>query len=235
MSELRRLYEAQLLEAKLDSLNLALKELPVYEEYRKLQAEAAEVSKAAGLLQGRLEEQRKRLNHLELDMQKVEEESKTTQVLLYSGKVSNPKELAQLEAKAGSLQRERSKTEDSVLQAMEAAEDTERSLSACREKQQSLAGRLHKLKTQGTLEMSVLKEQIREHQQEREKLLAGISEKLLSQYRELRQRFRDTALVPVDGEVCGGCRVSLSTNLKNRLCNPAALLTCETCGRILVP
>lgn len=235
MSELRQLYEVQLLEAKLDSLGLALKELPVLAEYRTLQAEALEMKNSFGLLESKLNEQRKRLKRLELDLQKVEEENKTTQTLLYSGKVSNPKELAQLVDKAGLLQRERSKAEDSVLQAMEVAEETEKSLSAFREKLQSLAGRLHSLKTKGTLELSGLKGQIMAHQQEREKLLAGISDKLLSHYRELKPRFRDTALVLVDGEVCGGCRVALSTNLKNRLCNPAMLLFCENCGRLLVP
>jgi len=235
MSELSRLYQVQLLEAKLDSLTLALKELPVYEEYRKLQAEEAEAKQAAGLLEDRLNGQQRRLKSLELDMQQVEDESKTTQELLYSGRVSNPKELAQLMDKAGTLQLERGRTEDKVLQAMEIAEETERSLSALREKQQSLADRLHRLQKQGAREVSGLKEQIREHQLERDKLLAGISAKLLSNYHELRQRFRDTALVPVEGDVCGGCRVSLSTNQKNRLCNPAALLTCENCGRILLP
>jgi predicted nucleic acid-binding Zn-ribbon protein len=235
MSELRRLYEVQLLEAKLDVLSLALKELPVLEEYRALQAEALEMKKKTGLLESKLDGQRKRLKSLELDLQKVEEESKATQCLLYSGKVSNPKELAQLSDKAGLLQRERSKAEDSVLHAMEAAEETEKSLSAFREKLQSLADRLHRLQKQGSHELSGLKGQITAHQQEREKLLAGISDKLLSQYQELKPRFRDTALVLVDGEVCGGCRVALSTNLKNRLCNPAMLLFCENCGRILVP
>ncbi len=235
MSELRRLYEVQLLDAKLDCLSLALKELPVYEEYRQLQAEAADADKTAGLQERRLDGLRKQLKSLELDLRTVEEESKAVQALLYSGKVGSPKELEQLMAKAGSLQRERSKAEDSVLQAMEAVEETEKALLAHSEKQQSLADRLRRLKTKGTLELSGLKEQIRELRQEREKLLPGISDKLLSHYHELRERFRDTALVPVDSEVCGGCRVALSTNLKNRLCNPVALLFCENCGRLLVP
>lgn len=235
MSELSRLYEMQMLEAKLDRLRKTLKELPVYEEFRRLQAKTNEGKEAAGLVEGKLDEERRNLESLELAVQEVTEESRAVQARLYSGTVTSAKELSQLEVRAILLQRERKKAEDNAFLAMEAVEEMEKALASAREKQQSLMIKLHSLQKQGNLEISGIKEQIRECQEEREKLLATVSEKLLNHYRELQQRFKGKPLAPVEGEVCGGCRVSLSSNLKNRLCNPAAVVTCENCGRMLIP
>jgi hypothetical protein len=43
-----------------------------------------------------------------------------------------------------------------------------------------------------------------------------------------------TAVVPVSGASCGGCFASLPPQFINEIRKMEKLITCETCGRILV-
>jgi uncharacterized protein len=235
MGELAKLYELQQLELELDKLKKALKELPVYEEFRKLQSEVSDAKEAIGWTETKLQEQNRRIKRLEMDVEKALQESKAVQARLYSGSVKNAKELEQLESKGKALLRDREKAEETLLLGMEACDDLEKALAKAKQEHASLNQKLRELQQQGNEKIREFKDKIQVCQAGREQLLQDISSLLLKNYREMRQRFHGRPLACVEAGVCGGCRVSVSSNLRNRLCNPEAVVICENCGRILVP
>ena len=147
MGELSVLYELQQADLKLDLLRKNLKELPVFEEFKKLQAETADAKEAIGWAENKLVEQRKRARRLEMDMEEAETQSKAIEEKLYDGSVNNAKELSQLEEKGKELQRERKKHEETVLLSMEAVEELEASLATAKAKHKDKTVKLKALQT----------------------------------------------------------------------------------------
>ncbi len=76
-------------------------------------------------------------------------------------------------------------------------------------------------------------EDIQELERSRE-LLAGQveNERLLQIYERMSRRFV-RVIVPVEGRVCTGCRMSLPTSDPTRQADSATCDICENCGRIL--
>ncbi|MBS4030235.1 MAG: hypothetical protein KGZ63_02275 [Clostridiales bacterium] len=235
MGELSVLYELQQAELKLDLLWKNLKELPVFEEFKRLQAETADSKEAVGWAESKLAEQRKRAKRLEMDMQEAETQSKVIETKLYDGSVNNAKELSQLEEKGKELRREREKHEEFVLLSMEAVEELEASLATAKANHKDKMLKIRELQKSGNEEIERLKDEIKFHQEQRDILLQQVSKELIEGYREKRKRYNGRPLALVTGDTCSGCRVSISSRTKNFLCNPNAVVVCDNCGRILVP
>jgi len=67
----------------------------------------------------------------------------------------------------------------------------------------------------------------------RKKVASQIDEKLLQTYERMSRRFA-RVVVPVEGTVCAGCRMSLPTAAIRSSGVPALRIeNCENCGRIL--
>lgn len=66
----------------------------------------------------------------------------------------------------------------------------------------------------------------------RERLASQVEERLLQTYERMSRRFF-RVIVPVNGRVCTGCRISLPTNSIGRNSEGATYEFCENCGRIL--
>jgi predicted nucleic acid-binding Zn-ribbon protein len=66
----------------------------------------------------------------------------------------------------------------------------------------------------------------------RERLASQVEGRLLQTYERMSRRFL-RVIVPVDGRVCTGCRMSLPTSTPPRRSESATYDVCENCGRIL--
>ncbi len=235
MHYLSELYELQQIELDIDMLRKRLKEHSVFDEFKKLQNEAADSKKAVELAEGKLNEQRIISKRLEMDMQKVEAQNKAVQASLYDGSVNNAKELSQLEEKGKELSRERDKQEEAVLLSMEVVEELELSFETAKKKYKNKVLKLKELQNYGNKEIQHLKDEIMSHQEKRDTLSQKISKELLEDYKSKRRMFSGRPLALLIGDICGVCRVSISSRTKNLLCNPEAVVVCDNCGRILIP
>jgi len=67
----------------------------------------------------------------------------------------------------------------------------------------------------------------------RRRLASKIDVKLLQTYERMSRRF-SRVVVPVEGSICAGCRMSLPTSaMRNRDADVLNIENCENCGRIL--
>ncbi|HEX5133072.1 MAG TPA: C4-type zinc ribbon domain-containing protein [Candidatus Krumholzibacteria bacterium] len=69
---------------------------------------------------------------------------------------------------------------------------------------------------------------------EKPKILAEISPPLLKRYERLADRFGDLAVTRVENEHCGACRHQVQPQVAVEVRNNDQLITCQSCGRILV-
>jgi len=69
---------------------------------------------------------------------------------------------------------------------------------------------------------------------QREAVIKTLPADISSVYHRIMQGRPGTAVVPVNGTSCGGCFANLPPQFINEIKKMEKLITCETCGRILV-
>lgn len=233
MEGLAALYELQQLELRLGQLARKLKNLPVLEQYRTLRERAAREKETAEKLLADLNEQRRLVKRLELEIQRIAGESKVVNEKLYEGTVQNARELEMLQAKERALQREKDAAEEKALAAMEKAEELEKHFKQSNLLCRQYGRKLGELQQAANREIKELKEQVQNMRECIGQLQQRVDRQLLEKYSAMKPRFHGRPVAIVQDDTCSGCRVTISSNLKNKLHNPAILNYCENCGRLL--
>jgi len=231
--ELYKLYKLQELQDRCEKLEVTLKTYPDLEDLRMLKKDANE-------MQARLVEKNKRIQDLEAALQQMEQtilsSSSTLRQLeerIYSGEISNVKELKLLEEKCNSVRKKAEEYEEKALLTMEELDNlkkqlpeevklTEQKKMQCREKQLKIREEIGKIKAV----LSSTKKQLQQ-------LEASISPELLEKFYKIKKLKGHTVALVVDGK-CDGCMMEVSVMVAEEGKQYKQIIYCENCGRILV-
>ncbi len=230
MSRTQHLYELQQVDLEIESASRRLKEIAAslvesneLKQARKMVVEA----------QARLAKRRARMKDLDLEVSSLSHKIETDEQRLYSGRVTNPKELASLQDEVASLQRWRDKKEDDLLEVMVAAEEGEAALADA----QAILSQVSDTwrAEQGDLadEQTQLQVRLGELDEQRESLVAAIGREDMTIYERLRQRKAGRAVALVKDGICQGCRMNPPTSQVQHARSGTELVFCNNCGRIL--
>ncbi|HEU4488534.1 MAG TPA: hypothetical protein VFS38_04545, partial [Actinomycetota bacterium] len=130
---LERLLQLQSEDSALDRGSRRLAQLPEKTNLDKLEAELNELSSDHAVAERNRDEVGRAQDRLESEISSLEQKLQREQERLYSGQVSNPRELAGLQAEVEMLIRRRGALEDELLEVMvarDAAASTLQSLSS---------------------------------------------------------------------------------------------------------
>jgi predicted nucleic acid-binding Zn-ribbon protein len=184
-------------------------------------------------LESELARWRARQKDLDLEVRSLTEKIVTEEKQLYSGRVTNPKQLSHLQEEVASLKRRKNEVEDYLLEAMVTVDETQEKLAIQQEhmvviggawEQEQAALRKEKENLQGRLE--ILKA-------ERANLSQTIPPADLALYGDLRRRKGGRAVALLQGDICQGCGVTLPTSEVQQARSGRTLSLCSSCGRIL--
>lgn len=152
---------------------------------------------------------------------------------LYSGSLTNPRELGSLQQEVQHLREVHSAQEDRVLEAMAAAEDAQ----ALVERNKARADAAEKARQQDQTSLVERQRQVEarltELRERRQSLAESCEPPLLQRYEQIRRTRGGKAVALAEGGTCQGCRVSLTASDMQRLRTSADVTTCSNCGRIL--
>ncbi len=152
---------------------------------------------------------------------------------MYEGKVTNPKELEDLQQEVESLTRRRGALDDEALAAMERLDEAERALAEAQRHLEELTGTTGAEQDELRARQSTLEGEIASLEGQRAELAAGGDEALLDRYDELRAGRQGQAVAKVQGGSCQGCRILLPVNLIQRARAGDEVVQCNNCERIL--
>lgn len=211
--------------------------LPVRATLAGVQAQVAAVDSQIAEVDGRLAELGRSQQRLEDEISSMRDRAGQADKQLYSGTISNPRELQALQEDIESIQRRIAKLEDDELEIMEATEPVD----AEREK---LAGRRGELDAQGETLRAELSEavaaiegELAEERAQRDAAAAEVADdELLAEYEGMRKRLGGVAIARLVGTTCQGCHLGLSAVEVDRIRKMSLddRVTCEECGRLLV-
>jgi predicted nucleic acid-binding Zn-ribbon protein len=175
-----------------------------------------------------------KMRDLELTAQSVHAKLRATEERMFSGRVSNPKELSSLQSESESLKRRIAKAEDDLLEAMIALDEArERAASAGRTLSEATAEHekrmqdLHAEREQLDGRLSKLDASI-------QSMRASLEPQDLRTFDDLTRRKAGRPVAVLNrNNVCGGCGVSVPLMIAQQARARTGLAFCPTCERIL--
>jgi len=198
--------------------------------------ESEELRQARRVLQkaeDELNRWRTTLRDLELEARSLTSKITSVEESLYGGRVTNPKELANLQNEVSYLKRRRGELEDRQLEAMVEVEEHEAEVDNKKASLAQVETEWSDTQKRLTQELSALEERLAHLKKERVELERTIGAEDLTLYGELCSRKGGQAVALLKGEVCQACRVTLPTSQLQQVRSGDSLSFCSSCQRIL--
>jgi len=173
------------------------------------------------------------LRDLELETRSLTAKITSVEERLYSGRVTNPKELANLQNEVSYLKRRRGELEDRQLEAMVEVEEHEADVDSKKASLAQVEAEWSDTQKQLTGERSELEERLAHLKNERAEVKGMIGAEDLALYGELCSRKGGRAVALLKGGVCQACRVTLPTSQARQARSGDSLIFCNSCQRIL--
>lgn len=230
MSRAQYLYRLQTIDSQIDEAQQYLKKIEANLGKSKVVLEAEQAMES---MQTALRQARTKMQDLDLEVKSLATKISQQEKKLYSGKVSNAKEAANLQDEVASLKRWHTQREEALLETMlkveeveEQANQTQTDLRQVTDAWTEEQEKLHQLQIQFQDKMGHLMAQ-------RPSVTQHIKEADLVEYNRLRRKHGGRAVAGVKGNLCQGCNVAIPNNTLRRARNEDKLVYCDTCGKIL--
>jgi len=152
---------------------------------------------------------------------------------LYSGKVSNSRELADLQSRGTDLRRQIESGDDTLLDVMERLETARADAATADAELRRVVTARRTLETDLVAERKALVASIRATTAARDQARTAIDPANVRTYDRLRVRHGGAVVVGVKQRICLGCRVTLTGAYEQRLRQGGTLVSCQSCGRFL--
>ena len=171
---------------------------------------------------------------LEFEADDVRAKVGTVEAKLYSGEVTDSRELSDLDADLKSLKKNLQTREDAFLASLEQTEEGEAVAAQAQSILSEIEARWQATQSHLLAEKADLEPEIERLRAIRGEQSGAADRASLSLYDVLRDRRDGSAVAAVERGMCQGCRITLPRNIIQKVRNPAALVQCVSCERILV-
>ncbi|MHB9037410.1 MAG: zinc ribbon domain-containing protein [Armatimonadota bacterium] len=229
--QLLALYELQAIDVKISRANNQIAALTGSKELRaKYSAAKADMQKAEKTLASYESEVRDN----ELQLKSIDEKRNNFEKRLYSGAISNPKELSATEKEIEMLKSQQNELDGRTLELYEVVETAKEKVESARNILQTVEIEARKAIKHESNEKSRLETELSELSIQREAAVATITDKaLFSKYEAIRKHSGSTGIAKVADGRCEGCHVAITSFTISNLFKDNEIQMCENCGRIL--
>ena len=230
MSDARVLYEVQLIE------------LDILERAKRVKAIAAEMAddqdlraatKAHAASEAKVNEYQKRMAELERQIETVSAKRKATETRLYSGSVSAPKEMQDMQLEIDSLTRRRDELDDDLLMLMLERDEAEDKSAEDKEALDTIKRRLKLRDAALSRERKKLSDEINELRAARKDTVTGVSDAAFRVYNDMRAAKANRPVAELRDKTCAACGIRQHQSIVASLNSGDGLVMCGSCGRIL--
>lgn len=227
------LLELQRIDNDVDEEEKKKRELPL--KLNKFAVEIQELQNNLVAAKKAYKELQIRLNRKELDLTDKSNKIKKHQEDLYGGKITDIKELKQLQEAIANYEEEKALIEDELLDLMEKVEENDKLIMELEEDLKKKERHLQDCQREIKLTVSKIEEKINSFYNKRKGILSKITDNhLLKEYELLRKEKDGKAIVEVNSSICPGCYLDLPSDIIYHLKKEQIVMTCPNCNRILV-
>ena len=236
MSRWESLLAVQAHDTRVDQLARRLETLPVRSQLAGVAAQVADLDRQLASVDQRRGELSRSQQRLEDEIASLTERANQAEKQLYSGAVSNPRELQALQDDVASIRRRISQIEDDELEIMELAEPVDAQRTELTSERERLDAETQRLTDELSVAEADIATELAAERSERDKAAAGVPDELWPEYDTLRAQLGGVAVARLVGSTCQGCHLALPAVEVDRIrkLSPDEKVHCEECGRLLV-
>lgn len=231
---LQRLLELQNHDSEIARLDHRKSTLPEAQRLTEVNGLLEELGADIEIAEKQAKEITREQDRLEGEIGLIEQKTQREEGRLFSGGVSNPKELSSLQAEVAMLKKKRAELDDGLLEVMVQKDDavsTKERLEGERSEAATEAESLTRKVEELTSEIDA---ELTQHSSARSELTSSIPEDLLALYESLRASKHGVGAAALRNGTCEGCHTELPAREVERLKAAGGLQRCDNCRRILV-
>ena len=228
------LLQLQRVDSTIDRLQARLAHLPEQAALDALEAKAQDLDVQIAERQAVFDDVSTRQRRLDFEVDTLVQKIRAESGRLYSGVVSNAKELQDISREVEALKRRKSVLEDNDLDVMEERDGVEKELTALTNERSSLAAEIERGRVARDEAAGETGLQLTAAETERQRWVPRVDAQLLKVYDTIRASKGGVgAAAMVDG-TCQGCHMRLPAQEAERVRTAGGLVRCDECQRILV-
>jgi uncharacterized protein len=172
--------------------------------------------------------------NLELADAAVEDKIQLAEKRLYSGLVKNPKELLDLQNDISSLNRQKAKLDEQLLDAMLQLEEAETAAQQRAAEAAQIEAAWQHSQADLIAEQARLEADLSGRRRDQAAARAQLTAADLALYDQLRRRKAGLAVVELKGQLCGGCGVRVTASVVQQIGQGDQFARCGNCERMLI-
>jgi predicted nucleic acid-binding Zn-ribbon protein len=236
-AELEALLRVQERDIALDRLRYRRASLPEREALGDRRARAAELTVRANAIRADRDAALAEERRLDDEAQGLAAKAKQVDSKLYSGTVSSPRELLDMQADIAQLDTHRGQIEEQELEVMERRESLDTELAALEAQLGALASEIAELESTLAVSEGEVDAEIAVEEAARAQEASAVSPALLADFERRRQQNHGAGVARLVGDTCQGCRLSIPATEVDRIRHDLGdeIASCDNCGAILVP
>lgn len=232
---MKQLLELQRTDSSIHRLDIRLATLPEQAELNELAAERDEVAGRHAERALELDGFTRQQNKFEAEIAQVTEKIEHERARLYSGDVTNPKELSSIQAELDALARRKTHLEDQELEVMEQREEVDGAVAVLRAQIDEIDARVADAMSRRDASAADINAERAELKATREKITPNLDAELLSLYETMRPKMSGVAVGALQDWTCRACGLPLSPMARQQIkSSDELLIKCENCLRLLV-
>lgn len=176
---------------------------------------------------------RQQFESLNAELESKKNKKTQSESNLYGGKISNPKELQDLQKEIVYLTASISRMEDELLQKLIDLENSEAKTKLAEEKLKRTLSDFETKKARLIGEKNQLKNMIKVQQEKRKSIISQIEPDIYTIYEGIRSAKNGIAVAQLIDDACSACGAFLTASQRQQVRSPSKLFYCPSCGRII--
>lgn len=231
MYQAQALYQLQTLETQLDTAKARITEIAAQlKDDERVKAAHSELKTRHRAFQ----QAEGRANDLELELAALTEKITENDELLYSGKITNPRELQERQQELESLRNRQRKLEADLADAQQNLSITHSNRQEADEMLKLLQAEVASQNQDLVHEEERLRARMTEWLDQRKQALQLLEEKNQKLYKRLKSQKNGVAVIRLRGDICSFCQIEQTQTTLYQIRHAKELVYCESCGRLLV-
>ena len=230
MTTVKQLYALQEVDLDLDRVYKALEKV---EDEMKIGISIETLEVALREEEDRLQDVEVRRSESELEAEGRRERSETLETQLYNGTMVSARDLEALQQEAANVRHQIEQDEALSLELSIQAEESQMRCASLGQQLADTRAKWESLQEELNQRATNLRAEQGEYERQRELLASRFDPATLQRYETLRKSKGGRAVAKVERDLCQGCRMSLPTQLRQRVKSGRQAVNCSSCGRML--
>ena len=230
MTTVKQLYALQEVDLDLDRVYRALEQV---EEELKTGVSIETLEAALQDEQERLQEAELRQRDNQMESEARRERSAVLETQLYDGSLTNARDLEALQQEAANVRHQLEQDEALSLELSIQIEEAQFKCADLNRELTEVKARWDLQQVELNQRATALRAEQSDYEKQREMLASRFDPATLQRYETLRKSKGGRAVAKVERDLCQGCRMSLPTQLRQRVKSGRQAVNCSSCGRMI--